>query len=265
MNKINVVYTVDIQGPGSFQFMDQLIVSIKSIKFSKSEDEDISVYVLYGNISTDFALSLTNLSTDGFKVILKPIGRDTLGLLQQFTKQSPMSQGRSWSGIVFARLYIPLIVPEIDKALYIDSDTLIRSPLSELYSFDLKDKMLGMVMGIVPEYGYNSGVILMDCKKIRETENLYRDLESHMKQFARTYKLPDQTVINRFFGNNLGQIETIPGIEWNYPPMPREIGSDRKMMMEKAKIWHFYNQFAKPIRYDDQDLARFEWQKILEK
>lgn len=85
-----------------------------------------------------------------------------------------------------------------------------------------------------------------------------------MKKFARSYKLPDQTVINRFFGG-ISQIAEIPGLEWNYPPVPKELGSDRKMLMEDAKIWHFYNQFTKPIRYDDQDLARFEWQKILEK
>ena len=82
--------------------------------------------------------------------------------------------------------------PEYDKAIYIDSDTCIPGDISELYNIDLKDNLFGGCTDIscqdneilceyfrlnagvsIKEY-INSGVLLMNMKKLREV-----DFENH--------------------------------------------------------------------------------------
>lgn len=110
--------------------------------------------------------------------------------MQQFTKQDPTSNARAWGGIVYARLWLAKWMMNEDRCLYLDSDTMVRGDLYELYQTDMGDKSYGIVMGCIPEYGYNSGVILMDLKKIREA-NKWEALNEHLAKYAKTYFLPD--------------------------------------------------------------------------
>ena len=85
------------------------------------------------------------------------------------------------------------IFTDIDKALYIDSDTLILKDLRKLYNTDISNKYLAAVKKIEPEkayrsgfigkyfiryeYYYNCGVLLMNLDKIRK-DNIQRKLIS---------------------------------------------------------------------------------------
>ena len=87
-------------------------------------------------------------------------------------------------------MWIPVYLKGLDKCIYLDSDTLVRKPLREIWEFDLGGKAYGMAMGSVPEYGYNSGVMLMDLRKIDTPEN-WKALYEHVSKYARSYMLPD--------------------------------------------------------------------------
>lgn len=116
-----------------------------------------------------------------------------------------------------------------------------------------------MNMGSVPEYGYNSGVMLMDLAAMRRKERMYQRLDRFLREDeARRYHCPDQTAINRFFA---GMIEEI-GREWNYPPT--QGAKDAKM--KEAKIWHWYNGSTKPRRINGDDLgvSFVDWNLVLE-
>ena len=51
-------------------------------------------------------------------------------------------------------------------------------------------KSYGMVMGCIPEYGFNSGVILTDLDKIRKDDK-WDALREHLAKHALSYFLPD--------------------------------------------------------------------------
>ena len=254
--KMNIAYTVDIQGQGAIQFANQLFNSIYSIKKTNTKN-NICVNVFYGNITEQFIDNLNKLKSENFDIIFRHLSNDDMAFMQKFTKQNANSVARAWCGIVFARLWLAKHLPLEDRCLYLDSDTMVRGDLSELYSTDLNGKSYGMVMGCIPEYGYNSGVILMDLKKLRD-DNKWDKLNEHLAKYARTYFLPDQTVINRFYKDDIFELP----LKYNYPP-----NMDRPALKDddcsKAVLWHFYNGGTKPVQFTQADWCKVEWNNLL--
>ena len=254
--KMNIAYTVDIQGQGAIQFANQLFNSIYSIKKTNTKN-NICVNVFYGNITEQFINNLNKLKSENFDIIFRHLSNDDMVFMQQFTKQNANSVARAWCGIVFTRLWLAKHLPLEDRCLYLDSDTMVRGDLSDLYSTDLNGKSYGMVMGCIPEYGYNSGVILMDLKKLRD-DNKWDKLNEHLAKYARTYFLPDQTVINRFYKDDIFELP----LTYNYPP-----NMDRPALKDddcsKAIIWHFYNGGTKPVQFTQADWCKVEWNNLL--
>ncbi len=85
----------------------------------------------------------------------------------------------------YARLLIPELKPEIDRAIYLDSDVIALDDIKKLWDQDLDGFETGMVadigysqtnfdnctknLGVSPEHIWaNAGMILLDCKKWRE-------------------------------------------------------------------------------------------------
>jgi len=244
---INLAYTVDVQGPGAGQFVDQLLCSVYSARKHRREEDSITCYVAYGNMPVELMRKLVALQTDRFRFEFFNITQPDMNYMQQFTRHNPASQARPWCGIVYARLFLPKFFPELDRVLYLDSDTMIVGSLHELYSIDLGDKLFGMNMGIVPEYGFNSGVMLMDLRKMREDVDLYPKLDGFMRTFSASFFLPDQTTINRFFADRILPIDR----KYNFPPTP----GMRNPEMRNATILHFYNQHMKPMRVPQDDVG----------
>lgn len=254
---INIAYTIDVQGSGAVPFINQLLTSIYSIKKTKSENDDITIYILYANITAEVMENVNRFQEDHFKIAFKKIQNNDLSFMQQFTKQTPNSDSRSWCGIVYARLWLAKFLSKLNRVIYLDSDTMIRGSLQELYDFDLDGKGYGLVMGCIPEYGYNSGVILMDLEKIR-SDNKWDALNDHLKNYAITYFLPDQTVINRFYKDDIKELP----LKFNYPPytnIPRNANGN----CNSAIIWHFYNGGTKPYAFGEADWTKVEWNQAL--
>lgn len=255
---VHVAYCIDVQGAGAAQFGDQLYVSVKSVRDTKRPEDDVVVHVMYGHVSVELMERLHALDGDGFKVVTRHITDQDLAYWQQFTRHDPKSAARPWGGIVFARIWLPRFLPDCDRCVYLDADTMARAPIAFLYNGTMPEgKWLGMNMGSVPEYGYNSGVMLMDLKAMRADETLYSRLEDFMRKNTRGFYCPDQTTINRFFADKIADI----GREWNYPPTPGCADPE----MAKAKLWHFYNGTQKPYRIaaDDAGRALVMWNNVL--
>jgi lipopolysaccharide biosynthesis glycosyltransferase len=59
----------------------------------------------------------------------------------------------SWTPTIYAKYYISDLLPDYDKCLWLDGDTIIQKDLGELYDIDLGKNYLGAVMS--PETNYN--------------------------------------------------------------------------------------------------------------
>ena len=99
----------------------------------------------------------------------------------------------------YYRLIVPNAFPYIDKALYLDSDTLIRDDIATLYDTEIGDNILGAIkdgsvqifdefityvekaLKIKKECYFNAGVLIMNLAKMRKMrfENIISDDSTH--------------------------------------------------------------------------------------
>lgn len=99
----------------------------------------------------------------------------------------------------FLRLYADRCAELPDKLIYLDTDTVLCGDIAELYREDVEDFELA---GVRDRYGchffginyINSGVLLLNLRRIRETKLFARAIEACAKK---KIFLPDQSAINR--------------------------------------------------------------------
>lgn len=120
---------------------------------------------------------------------------------------------------MFYRLFIPHVLSlDIEKAIYLDTDIIVNLDISELWRIELGDKILGVVsekmLGdppelkpvcidghVKPENYFNSGVLLMNLKLMR---NEYETVINGMKFISenpRYRTVLDQTLLNYCFSS----------------------------------------------------------------
>lgn len=133
------------------------------------------------------------------------------------------------------RLFLPSLLPKIDKLIYVDSDTLFLSSPSEIYEQFNKFNS-SQFAGLIQEaespntgwytrfarhpfpkpFGVNSGVMLMDLKKMREVM-WEKTLMPIYDKYNLRIVFGDQDILNIYFHFNSDQLYILP-CEFNYRP-----------------------------------------------
>ncbi len=139
----------------------------------------------------------------------------------------------------YIRLFIPIILPKLERVVYLDSDLIVNTDIQELYNYDLQDKYVGAVrdLGIsiekspwdldvydtkkkrfitynitnyVEEYleiNYkeyiNTGVLLMDYTKLKEDGIIKNSLDIIQKRY---FTLLDQDTYNIVFNKKINYL-----------------------------------------------------------
>lgn len=124
----------------------------------------------------------------------------------------------------FARMLIPVKFPEIDRAIYLDGDIIVVGDIADLWNQDIGHHAMGAVerlgleeptlnkykkaIDIHPQHKYfNSGVLLIDCKKWRNYDILTGLLKVE-RDTAGKRVLNDQCVLNKFFENDYANLNS---------------------------------------------------------
>lgn len=96
---------------------------------------------------------------------------------------------------------------DIDRLLYVDSDTIICGELDPLFSLDMDNKPIAMVLDSLgrtcrqaiglseSDYYFNGGVILYDVKKWRQ-DKCTEKIQEHAQNIRAGYVSPDQDLLN---------------------------------------------------------------------
>ncbi len=117
----------------------------------------------------------------------------------------------------YFRFIIADLFLNIDKAIYLDIDIILKGDISRLFNIDLKDFIIGAVvdqgnklyisklkknlnMDIFSDY-FNCGVLLINLEKWRK-ENITEKLFEIEKKYRGNLPCNDQDVFNKFFENN---------------------------------------------------------------
>ncbi len=169
-------------------FAKYMIVSISSLINNADSERKYKIHVLHTNISEEMQASTKRLERDGFDIDFVNVNpylekiQDKLPLRHYYTKTT------------YFRLFIAEMFPEYDKAIYIDSDTVVLGDISKLYDTDLGDNLVGgcheqamvqvdvygtyaeEVVGVSRHNFFNAGMLLINCDMWRETKLLNRFL-----------------------------------------------------------------------------------------
>lgn len=192
----NIAYSVDNN------FIKYAIISIISI--IKNDKEKYHFHIFYSNISDDNLDKIKKLELEGCALTLYKINVNIFKNMQ-VKENLPIS--------MYFRLIIPQVLhPFINKVLYLDADIICINKLSDIFSYNLKNKIAGVINHayIDPyvsslslnntEYYFNSGVMLINTEEWKLNKILEKFL---IKINESNYKYPDQDVLNILLENKI--------------------------------------------------------------
>lgn len=223
------------------------------------------VIILHDGLNFVSRIRLRNLVTRNVAIQFKKMTRSLYlkAIIAYCTRRQKGAGDFFSSAVYYYRAFIPMLFPLYKKAIYIDSDTILRGDIGELFDIDLEDKALAAVVdkkvAVIPEFrGYvekalgipteeyvNSGVQLMNLKKMRKVKYLSTMIEL-IREFDADLVAPDQDYLNLILKGDIMHLSP----NWNAEP--------EKDLARNVKLVHF-NLFNKPWHYKDVPCERIFW------
>lgn len=204
---MNIVYAVDRR------YLEAMAASIASV-IAHSPKQNIHFYILHNTVLPEQAEQVSNYFNSASVTLhfMKVKAQDVKDL------QVPKSEYEAFNYFtqaIYYRLLIPAMMPEhVEKAIYLDADTIVCQDLAALWSTDLGGKPLAAVaepysptdpphfrynhlndLGIT-DYYFNSGVLVFDVAQLRGA-NFLEEASQVVRDFKLTF--PDQDVLNMLF------------------------------------------------------------------
>jgi lipopolysaccharide biosynthesis glycosyltransferase len=185
-------------------------------------DSNIDFYVLDSGISIFNKKRIENLKENFKNFTIEFIKVDSNEVFKGFRDMGYFTIA------MYNRFLIPLLKLDLDKVIYMDVDIVVLGDIAELYNTDLENYIIGAVedeteetavvlknkkfiqrkinIGIEKNPYFNSGVILINCKKWRENDmtNKLFDIE---KQHHNAIEYPDQDILNIAFSSNYKHLD----------------------------------------------------------
>ena len=229
-------------------------VAIKSLLDNANPDYFYNIHIVNNGLSLENQEKILSLETSYSKIMFNNMDERLKAITD---KKGTRLREDYFSLSIFFRIFIPDCFKEYDKALYIDSDTVIVDDISKLYNIDLKDKYIGgcretscigmdditnyFTNGVGVDYQeyINSGMLLFDMKTLREKKFADKFLYLFNKYNFGNID-PDQSYINAILKDK----KLLIADRWN-----ATISKDNKIV-ENPGIIHF-NLFKKPWHYDN--------------
>ena len=112
-----------------------------------------------------------------------------------------------WSMSTFARLFEAEVLPDVDKVIHIDCDTIITGSLKEVWDIDMSNAIVAGALDCVgdrykPNLGlkveetyFNAGFLLFNLARIRE-KNYVEKFYEYIKEHSDFIRYMDQGVLN---------------------------------------------------------------------
>jgi len=240
-------------------FIQYTVVSLHSMIQNASRDYQYRVYILHTEVSEEMKNAVLGLANDCFEISFE----DVTEYLDSIADKLPVRD--YYSKTTYYRLFIADMFPEYDKAIYIDSDTIVQGDISKLYLTDIGDAYLGgcheQAMVQVDEYGtytervlgisrhniFNAGMILINCDQFRRHTVLDKFISFlHVYTFVVTQ---DEDYLNLICKDHVYWLDQ----RWN-----TEVYCHIPYPIEEAYILH-YIMTSKPWHYSDCKHADIFW------
>ena len=250
--KIPIFFTVDDN------YINYMSITLKSIIDTSSNSNRYDIYVIHTGLSKDsrqkvykVAKRHPNFFIHFFNITLK---------IQDI--QLRLDVRDYYSIATYHRLFLPTLFPLINKAIYIDSDIVVREDIANLYNIDIGKNLLGAIpdgsvqiydefklyvkeiIGVEPEKYFNAGVLVMNFKGLRNFKFEKKAIDLLSKVSFKVAQ--DQDVLNYLIKDKVQYIDP----KWNVMPL-----GDRH---PNPSLVH-YNLILKPWKHENIMYEDFFW------
>lgn len=248
METVNLFFSCDDN------YIPFLGVTLTSIKENRDASRRYCARILHTGLRRDFMQALEEAFAEpDFAILFCDITRQVKDYSRQLHTRDYFSQS------TYYRLFIPDMFPELDKALYLDSDLAVRGNIAELYDTELGSDLVGAVpdgavaaiepfrqyvekrLEVPSPHYFNAGILLMNLKAMRKFrfQKVFLELLD-----AVTFQVAqDQDYLNVICRDRV----TFLGTEWNSMPNGTPV-ADPKLIHYNldSKPWH-----SDHVRYDE--------------
>ena len=234
------------------RYIPFLSVTLKSLIENASKNYYYAIKILYTYVSENSKRKILKYKSNN-------VGIEFVDLNYYLEEIKDKLYTRDYfTSATYFRLFIPDLYPQYDKAIYLDSDTIVLGDISDFYNIDLEDNLLGAIsdasvrntpdfieyvervigMSTYKNY-FNAGVMIMNLDEMRKFH--FEEKFLYLLETVKYAVAQDQDYLNRLCK---GRVKII-GEEWNRMPMPSNEVKD-----EDIKLLHFNHMF-KPWHFDD--------------
>lgn len=241
-------------------FVKYTMVSLQSMKEHASRDRKYCVHVLHTNISKEMQDVMYAMQDEQFTVCFD----DVTDYLKSINDKLPLRD--YYSKTTYFRLFIAEMFPEYDKAIYIDSDTVVLGDIADLYAYDLGNHYVGAVrdqvmvqtdvygtyaekvVGVDRNAFFNAGLLVINCVQFRAKHVLDQFIELlHVYNFVVTQ---DEDYLNLICKDN---------VFWLPPQWNTEVFGEIPCEEESICVLH-YIMVSKPWHYRDCRMQEYFWE-----
>ena len=244
---MNILITVD---------NNYLEIALKMLYSVKLYNNDLRIYVIYDDLTTESIEKLRSFVNDNKIGIIKFYYLDSEKLNLSVINSDYLTK------TCYLRLYSPFIITDVDRLLYLDPDIVCQGSLKELYNTDLGDCIIAGCKNMLrdevkdlhkhickrlklpydTDY-INSGVLLIDTNKYREFTSPEK-INKFIQDNKKTLEYQDQDTINSVFYKKIKIMDNT----YNY-----QINAENYWKITLDKILIHYSEGKKPWKetYDD--------------
>lgn len=239
-------------------YLPYLSVSLCSVKAHADRSRKYTVTVLHSGIGAEAANRITSMSEDNFVISFVDVSERLAALGDRLQLRD------YYTHTTYYRIFIAEMFPELDKALYIDSDTVALADVGQLFDSDLGSNLVGGVpdetvgttpifrtyveeaLGVPADDYFNAGVLLMNLKAFRE-ENFYAGFTDLLGKYKFSVA-QDQDYLNVLCKGRVLFVSPL----WNKMPIPSPVSQTPKLV--------HYNLTRKPWHYPSVLYREYFWE-----
>lgn len=231
---------------------------------------DIRVFVT--GVSRENCEMIESLSCDGVSVTCVDIS--------SYLSNVRLENSIHLSVETYYRLFIPLVLPEYIKVLYLDSDMIILADIKELFDYDIEDYPVGVAKDVVCEQldihsreignldcrkAFNAGVLLINTRRFEEEhirEKCLALLQEDYDREERIMRFADQDALNVILYEKVRWIDAKWNCQamysWRVEDVYEEHRDEYVSNLKQAYIIH-YSGDKKPWEYPDLPMSDIFW------
>lgn len=252
----------------SDDFTKYAAVSLHSLVKNSNPANHYCVYFLNQDLSEANKHKLAKLGADNVEVKFFHIDDDLVAPIK--ARKENYLRADFFTMSIFYRLFIPELFSQYDKAIYIDSDTIVNHDIADLYNTELGSNLFAActdssiqfvsemvayikdVLALDPKKYINSGMLVMNARAFRDEKFIDRFMYL-LEKYHFDCIAPDQDYLNEIGDGRILHLDP----KWDAMP------NENTQPLSNPALIH-YNLFFKPWHFKNVQYEDYFWKMAQE-